>query len=186
MTENRWMNLALIFFMSFCSSLSAGPECALFKNKEFNNGKALIQGVQEGSPIHGEVHFQESSEGLHVHAMITGLTPGKHGFHIHEFGDISNNGKAAGGHYNPMEKPHGYVVEQGIHAVHGGDLGNIEVDSSGYGELSVVVKDLWLTGKPFSIAGRAVIIHEKEDDFGQPVGNAGARMAGGTILLVDE
>jgi Cu-Zn family superoxide dismutase len=113
------------------------------------------------------------------------MPPGKHGFHIHEFGAVTQGGKDAGGHYNPFGKPHGYVVSQGVQNVHAGDLGNIEIAEDGTGLLDLRVKDLWLTGHQINVAGRAVIVHEKEDDFGQPVGNAGARIAGGAIILVD-
>ena len=35
------------------------------------------------------------------------LSPGLHGFHIHEKGDLSENCAGAGGHYNPAGMNHG-------------------------------------------------------------------------------
>ncbi len=177
--------LSLLFCL-MATALIAGPECALFKNKKFQNAKASIKGTQRGSAIEGVVYFQETADGLRIHAELSGLTPGKHGFHIHEFGATGNAGKDAGGHYNPKNLPHGDVVKQGVAAVHAGDLGNIEIKANGSGSADRLVKGLWLTGHPLSIAGRAVVIHELADDFGQPVGNAGSRMAVGSIILVDE
>jgi Cu-Zn family superoxide dismutase len=36
-------------------------------------------------------------------------------------------------------------------------------------------------GDPSSFLGRAIIVHEKADDGGQPVGNAGGRIGCGVI-----
>ena len=32
---------------------------------------------------------------------LTGLPEGRHGFHVHEFGNTSDNCMAAGSHFNP-------------------------------------------------------------------------------------
>ena len=56
----------------------------------------------------GKVTFTKVDGGIKIEADITGLTPGKHGFHVHEFGDCSMmDGTCAGGHFNPDGKPHG-------------------------------------------------------------------------------
>ena len=60
---------------------------------------------------------------------VTGLKPGKHGFHIHMFGDLrAADGMSAGGHYNPHGHPHGGPESKEHHE---GDLGNIEADAQG-------------------------------------------------------
>jgi Cu-Zn family superoxide dismutase len=60
-----------------------------------------------GNKISGTVTFTEEADGVRVEANITGLTPGKHGFHVHEFGDCSAADlSSAGGHFNPTKKPH--------------------------------------------------------------------------------
>ena len=145
---------------------------------------AEIQATTADSKIHGSVTFIEIGNDLQVVAEIEGAPPGLHCFHIHEFGAISNGGKDAGGHYNPIGTEHGLLSQDGKHHAHVGDLGNIEIDEEGKGTLERWVKGVSLSGGEFSVAGRAVIIHAKEDDFGQPTGNAGARIAGGTIILV--
>ena len=120
----------------------SGPECAVFKNAKNQSGRASIQGTEENSPIQGEVLFWETEEGLKIHAHVEGLTPGRHGFHIHEFGDVRNGGKNAGGHYNPEETKHAYVPRDGIENAHAGDLGNIEIDENGEGVFNVIVSGL--------------------------------------------
>ena len=116
---------------------------------------------------------------MKVIADVTGLTPGKHGFHVHEFGDCSSpDGNSAGAHFNPTHKQHGAPDAADRHA---GDLGNIEADAAGKAHLECTDKTMKLLG-PDSIVGRAVIVHEKEDDLKtQPTGNAGGRVACGVI-----
>lgn len=133
----------------------------------------------KGSSVRGWVTFELVEKGVRVVADITGLVPGKHGFHIHEFGDCSSDdGMAAGAHFNPTAMPHSMPMREERHV---GDLGNIEADKDGKAHLDYVDSMLRLHGDT-SIVGRAVIVHEKEDDFKtQPTGNAGGRLACGVI-----
>jgi len=135
----------------------------------------------KGSGVHGIVTFEAVEHGVRVVADLSGLTPGKHGFHIHEFGDISSeDGSSAGGHFNPMGMPHSMPSADKRHA---GDMGNVEANSDGKAHLDYVDPVMSLTGE-HSIIGRGVIVHEKEDDLKtQPTGNAGARVACGVIGL---
>ena len=129
--------------------------------------------------IDGTIIFTKTEKGTRIQAEITGLTPGKHGFHVHEFGDASSaDGKAAGGHFNPKGMIHGDPSKTAPR--HLGDLGNIEADASGKATYDLVDPDLPLSG-PNSIIGRGVVIHEKADEYSQPVGNAGGRLAVGVI-----
>jgi Cu-Zn family superoxide dismutase len=145
-------------------------------------GIAVIKGTGENSNVGGTVTFQDSKEGLKVDANLTGLPPGNHGFHIHEFGSCEDSGKAAGGHYNPKGSKHGFLPTDGLHKAHGGDMGNITAGADGTAALELVLPKITLTRK-HSVAGRAVIVHEKADDFSQPVGNAGSRIGCGPILV---
>jgi len=133
----------------------------------------------QGNNVSGTITFTQTATGVQVVADLKGLTAGKHGFHIHEFGDCnSTDGTSAGGHFNPMNKPHGGPMDMNRHE---GDMGNIVADESGNAHLDYTDKMLKLSG-PNSIIGRGVIIHKGEDDLkSQPVGNAGARVACGTI-----
>ncbi len=128
-----------------------------------------------GSEVVGTVTFTSGSDGVKVVADITGLKPGKHGFHVHEFGDCSaKDGTSAGGHYNPTKHPHAGPDAEMRHM---GDLGNIEADESGKAHVEMTDKTLKLSGEN-SIVGYAVIVHEKADDLkSQPTGDAGGRVA---------
>ena len=68
---------------------------------------ATIEPTQ-GNTAAGEVRFYKVDTGVRVVASVSGLTPGKHGFHLHEKGDCSApDAMSAGGHYNPLGAPHG-------------------------------------------------------------------------------
>ena len=142
---------------------------------------AELKPTVEGAPITGKVSFMETDEGLKINAVVENAPPGKHGFHIHEKGDCSDQGNAAGGHFNPDGVPHGDVEKHGFQRAHAGDLGNIEVGSDGKGKLEKIIPGLTLSEGKYGVIGRSVILHEKADDFGQPTGNAGGRIACGII-----
>jgi Cu-Zn family superoxide dismutase len=140
---------------------------------------AVLQST-EGNKVTGKVTFTEVEDGVRVQADISGLTPGKHGFHVHEFGDCSSpDGAAAGGHFNPTGKPHAGPDDAQRHV---GDMGNIEADASGNAKLDYVDHDISLTNDKLSIIGRSVVVHAKPDDLKtQPSGDSGARIACGVI-----
>jgi Cu-Zn family superoxide dismutase len=133
-----------------------------------------------GNKCHGTVQFSQVGDKVKVVATIEGLTPNqKHAIHIHETGDCTSaDGMSAGGHYNPEGHQHGLVSAAKRHA---GDLGNLQADANGKAQYEATVENVSLVGMKNPILGRAVIIHAKEDDGGQPVGNAGARLGCGVI-----
>ena len=119
-----------------------------------------------------------------IKGTITGLEPGLHGFHIHEFGDMSDGCKSMGGHYNPDGLDHG-----DINKGHVGDLGNITADESGTAKFTIEAKRIDLIGER-SVIGRGFVVHEDQDDLGKggdaeslKTGNAGERLACGVITL---
>src|SRR5277367_842341 len=81
----------------------------------------------KGSEVKGRVTFTHDGKAIHVHAEISGLTPGEHGFHIHEFGVWSDDGLAAGSHGNPTMQPHAGPENPKRHV---GDLGNITANAN--------------------------------------------------------
>jgi Cu-Zn family superoxide dismutase len=72
-------------------------------------------------------------------------------------------------------------LEATLGETHAGDLGNVEILADGTGNYEAAIPGLALSEGAYNVLGRSVIVHEKEDDFGQPLGNAGARIACGII-----
>ncbi len=137
----------------------------------------------EGNNVSGTVTFTSSGSGVKVVADLQGLAPGKHGFHIHQYGDCSApDGTSAGGHFNPEGVNHGGPDADVRHV---GDLGNVEADADGNAHLELEDQMLSFSG-PHSIIGRGIIVHAGEDDLtSQPTGDAGARVACGVIGIAD-
>lgn len=170
--------LLVLFISLFAASTFAQMKHEQTEMPAIAKAIALLYPTK-GSQVHGAVTFEVVEKGVRVVAYLEGLAPGKHGFHIHEFGDCSSlDGTAAGGHFNPTAMPHSMPMREERHV---GDLGNIEADKDGNAHLDYVDSMLRLHGDT-SIVGRAVIVHEKEDDLKtQPTGNAGGRLACGVI-----
>lgn len=86
--------------------------------------------------------------------IITGLSPGKHGFHIHEFGNFTDGCDSAGSHFNPNGMEHGGPDDEERHA---GDLGNVVADENGVAIVNIVDAQIPLDG-PNAIVGRSVVV----------------------------
>lgn len=129
----------------------------------------------------GTVTLTQSPHGVIIAADVTGLAPGGHGFHIHETGSCTPDFAAAGDHFSPKERGHGYAYEGGYHA---GDLPNIYAAADGTVRVDVFTSDVTLTmdlaHSLFDEDGSAFIIHEKPDTYGEDAG-AGGRVACGVI-----
>lgn len=136
--------------------------------------------AREGGTVEGAVSFREENGGVTIIAHVEGAPPGLHGFHIHEVGDCSAaDFTSAGGHFNPTGVEHG-APDAEVH--HAGDLGNIEVGEDGSAHYEATSTMLTVSEGPNSVVGRAVILHEGQDDLAsQPTGAAGARLACGVI-----
>jgi Cu-Zn family superoxide dismutase len=143
---------------------------------------AMVEGLGDHK-VKGKVTFKQMGEGVEIEGEFTGLQPGQHGFHIHEFGDCSMaDGKCAGGHFNPNGGKHSSPEDPGRHA---GDLGNLKADSTGKASFKMNDSMLSLSG-PNSVIGRSVIIHAKPDDMKtQPSGDSGDRIGCGVIGIAD-
>ena len=139
----------------------------------------------EHGEITGAVNLEQASgQATKISGKVEGLEPGEHGFHIHEFGDLSDGCDSAGGHYNPDNVDHG-DLDNG----HVGDLGNITADKNGIAQFSLVAERVELSGDR-SVVGRAIVVHKDEDDLGKggddeslKTGNAGERAGCGVIRL---
>jgi Cu-Zn family superoxide dismutase len=133
-----------------------------------------------GSAASGTVTFEQSGDKVRVVAKVSGLSPGAHGFHIHEKGDCSApDAMSAGGHFNPGGKPHGDPANA---EHHGGDMPMLNADASGNATLDATIDTVTIGSGAGDIVGRAVVVHKDADDFKtQPTGNSGARVACGVI-----
>jgi Cu-Zn family superoxide dismutase len=133
-----------------------------------------------GSKVAGTVSFAEKDGKVEVTVELSGLTPGDHGFHIHDKGDCSApDATSAGGHFNPDAIDHGAPTAMPHHA---GDFGNLTAGADGTVKTKITVDFITLAAGPKSAVGRGVIVHEKADDLKtQPTGNAGARVACGVV-----
>jgi Cu-Zn family superoxide dismutase len=142
--------------------------------------------------ISGKICFHQCTKDSNtfIKVELSGFEPNTiHASHIHEFGDMTEGCKSACEHYNPLGEKHGNYELHGDKRHVGDMMNNLEADNEGnvYLEFEDDLIDLW--GK-YSIAGRSVVIHGKEDDLGKyrdlktslgiesgKSGNAGSRIA---------
>jgi superoxide dismutase, Cu-Zn family len=163
-----------------CSCYSQTKEMKTVQGNEISSAICILSPTK-GSNVEGIVKFKQTEEGISIIADVEGLTPGKHGFHVHEYGDCSSlDGKSAGGHFNPENKKHGAPDDSERHV---GDFGNLVADENGKAHYERIDTFISFSGIN-NIIGRAIIIHAGEDDLvTQPTGNAGSRLACGVIGL---
>lgn len=128
-----------------------------------------------GVELKGNAEFTSTAGGVLARVQIEDATPGKHGIHVHEKGDCSDiPGKSMGSHFAPDGHDHGLP---GTPARHLGDLGNIEVSADGKGQLEIEAATATLDDGPRTFAGKALVIHEKEDVGTGPSGDSGTPIA---------
>tara|TARA_B100001094_G_scaffold331006_1_gene397916 strand:- start:3900 stop:4409 length:510 start_codon:yes stop_codon:yes gene_type:complete len=156
----------------------------------------------ESKKIKGFIEFEivkkNKKNMMKITLNIEGLKPGKHGFHIHEKGNLLEGCGSLCAHFNPDNTTHGDISDSKNNR-HAGDLGNIIADKNGVCKQVFYDKIIKLSGK-YNIIGRSVVIHENEDDLGLggldeegniidkklhkeslKTGNAGKRIACGII-----
>lgn len=162
------MNVVAVSLLTACATSATGPMAS-----------ADLQ-ARSGSAVSGKVTFTEMNGRLQVNAQVAGLTPGEHGFHVHETGDCTAaDASSAKGHFNPAGKAHGHHAGS---ERHGGDMPNLLANSVGDARFSGEVDGLSLSGTT-GIVGRSVVIHADPDDYkSQPAGNSGKRIACGVIV----
>ncbi len=163
-------------------------ECSCSKVKSMTEGETTVIAqcdLQHSDKVKGSILLMQApGTPTLIKGTITGLEPGLHGFHIHEFGDMSDGCKSMGAHYNPDNVNHGDLKEG-----HVGDLGNIQADDNGKADFSIKANRVDLIGDR-SVVGRGIVVHADEDDLGKggdeeslKTGNAGDRLACGVITL---
>ena len=172
--------LLVVLPLSFCVSLK--PPEATLEGTNITRGVAVLHPTAD-SDVRGTVVFTKVSNGTMITVDLRGLSPGRHGFSIHEFGDCSApDASSAGGHFNPMDALHGWPEGFWRHL---GDLGNVTADGLGRVKAELHDASLSLDGEQ-SIIGRALIVHTEEDDLqSQPDGGAGPPLACGVIGIAE-
>jgi len=163
--------------MALPSSVSAADEHAHAEGAPPMPTEAVaVLAPTEGNKVKGLIMLSKKDGYVHVWGEVHGLTPGEHGFHIHEFGDLRKpDGTSAGGHFNPEGHDHGGPGDEKHHA---GDLGNITAGDDGVAKVDIKAKGLHLH---FAV-GRSIVVHAGKDDLkSQPSGDAGPRVAVGVI-----
>jgi superoxide dismutase, Cu-Zn family len=167
----RWIGTAAIGLLAAgCAGMMASGPSAM----------ATLE-TTKGNAVGGKVDFLQKGDKVFVTASVSGLTPGQHGFHIHEKGDCSSgDGMSAGGHFNPHGRAHGAPSAADHHA---GDMPMLVADGAGNAMLTAEIDGTTIgSGAATDIVGRSVIVHKDPDDFKtQPTGNSGARVACGVI-----
>jgi Cu-Zn family superoxide dismutase len=134
--------------------------------------------------IQGTVCFtQEVGEKrVAIDVKLSGLKKNAlHGFHVHEYGDMSEKCESMCAHFNPTNQVHGAPGQKHRHV---GDLGNLKTDANGIANYRFFDDVIQLKPGKFCIVGRGLIIHADPDDCGHGEndaslvnGNAGKRIA---------
>ncbi|MEX0940141.1 MAG: superoxide dismutase family protein [Candidatus Babeliales bacterium] len=176
----KYFTNLIVLLIAIAASLFIGSSYYYYSPlfKSVTEATAVVYPTK-GNKVSGVVNFAQQKDGIRITAQLSGLTPGNHGFHIHEFGDCAcDDAVCAGDHFNPTNQPHGGPNSEQRHI---GDFGNIYADENGNAHYDRVDAGATLNG-PHSIVGRAVIVHVQEDDLkSQPTGNAGARIGCGVV-----
>ncbi len=178
-TKHLISKLAVVSILIISQACSNSPQMASNTgNNEINKAICVLQPT-DGNTAQGVITFTRTDDGIEIEADVEGLTAGKHGFHIHQYGDLTtNDGTSAGGHFNPDNEKHSAPTNSQRHV---GDLGNLNAGDDGRAHYQRVDKDIAFEGK-HSIIGRAIVVHAGEDDLkSQPTGDAGSRVAYGII-----
>ncbi|MXO70188.1 superoxide dismutase family protein [Alteraurantiacibacter buctensis] len=134
----------------------------------------------DGTPVGAAVAMQRPDGRIELVVTVRGLSPGKHGVHVHTTGACQPTFAAAGGHWNPGGATHGLEGAAGQHA---GDMPNIDVGANGTGMLTYALDPAATLAGMFDADGSAFVVHAGEDDQRtDPAGNSGDREACGVFV----
>ncbi len=165
--------LLVIFTAVYCVIASSTASAA---------GSASAELINASGASVGKATLQQAPSGVLIRIEVWNLPPGAHGIHLHAVGKCSPDFKAAGGHINPHQRPHGLLNPDGPDR---GDLPNLFVGAGATGKTEFFTTRVSLTTGTAPLLdedGSAFIIHENADDhMTQPIGGAAGRIACGVI-----
>lgn len=176
-------NILFVFLGAVLVLTFSSPGYAGYGKKPHGTRATAVVKSASGSKVSGKISFEQLGDTVTMKGDLRHLSPGSHGFHIHEKGDCSaTDASSAGDHFNPTKARHGSPDRPRKH--HAGDFGNVVADPRGRGRIHVMTKDISLLSGKTSVVGRSFVVHETEDDLkSQPAGNSGARIGCGVIEL---
>jgi Cu-Zn family superoxide dismutase len=162
--------------------LAAGAALAWNTVAQADAIKIEMHGIDEkgvGESL-GSIAAKDTENGLALTPELTGLPPGVHGFHVHEFAACDSKekdgkavaGLAAGNHYDPMNTGK-HLGPEG--AGHLGDMPMLTVDANGNARQAVNAPRL----RSLDLRGRALVVHAEPDNYADKPG--GARIACGVV-----
>jgi Cu-Zn family superoxide dismutase len=180
------MNKVKKFLLGMAASGAMAGSISSYGQEEAMRAQAVFIDT-EGKEIGGAI-LTETPNGVLIELTVNNLPRGEHGFHIHETGScVTPDFKSAGGHYNPLDKKHGYITEEGYHA---GDFPNQFVEADGLMRGSLFNPNITLSESDaslFDFDGSALVVHAEADDYSsQPAGAAGARIACAVIKKISK
>lgn len=151
------------------------------------SGKDTLVTMRDGKGTTvGVVKLTEVPNGVLMHVQLAQVSPGVHGFHIHETGKCEPPFTSAGGHFNPAHKDHGIASNSGMHA---GDLPNLTVPESGKLTIDLFAPGVSFRGGAaplFDSDNSSLVLHAGPDDYRtNPSGGSGDRIACGVIEPID-
>ena len=158
-TKEQWTNSLTALTALICLLLGFLVGRAFQNDVETNIERAVC--VFSGEVISGFVTFATRADGrVFLYGKLAGID-GLHGIHVHDYGNLGDECRATGKHFNPLGTDHGYPAAAEKHA---GDLGNIN-----FANRTAVLKletTSFTLGGPLSVVGRSLVVHQRRDDLG--------------------
>lgn len=165
----------MIAMLGMIAVAGSAAVSAQMKHVDLKDAKGNSVGMAMISPAKGG--------GVNVALDVKGLPAGEHAVHFHAVPKCEAPFTSAGSHFNPANKKHGMQNPEGPHA---GDMPNFTVAANGTAKTTVTNKNVTLdegANSLYANGGTALVIHAAADDMKtDPAGNAGDRIACGTII----